>query len=139
MTTRAYAALYEHPHGTDVRIFVNEDDAWAWRTQLAKEWWEDEFADEPPSDDAIGPAYFDRMAEHDEFFSVHPCGIEGLPDQPAATDAAVSDPETEALMMQYGGLWGEHPQYPSTDWRTAVANDETRGSYWSWVVAQLED
>ncbi len=77
MTTRVYTALYEHPHGTDVRIFVNEDDAWAWRTRLAKEWWEDELADEPPSDDAIGAAYFDRMTERDEFFSVHPCAIEG--------------------------------------------------------------
>lgn len=41
-------------------------------------------------------------------------------------------------MMGNGGLWGEHPQCPSATWRAAVANGDTRASYWSWVVAQLE-
>lgn len=47
------------------------------------------------------------------------------------------DPGADAPMMGYGGLWGENPQCLATR-RAAGANGDTRASYWSWVVAQLE-
>ena len=51
---RVYVAIYEHRHGTDVRVFADEDQAMCWRTDLAKEWWSDAFEDDPPPDDEIG-------------------------------------------------------------------------------------
>ncbi|MFX9054117.1 hypothetical protein ABTN50_19390, partial [Acinetobacter baumannii] len=34
------------------------------------------------------------------------------------------------------GGWSEHPDHPLTDWRTEVANDDTRLGYWPWVAAR---
>ncbi len=43
------------------------------------------------------------------------------------------------LQAQYGGEWGEHPDFPVDDWQHAVANDDTRLGYWSWVKAQIDE
>ena len=50
----------------------------AWRTEIAKEWWDSEFrGDERPSDDEIGAVYFDRMRDGgEEFFSINACELE---------------------------------------------------------------
>jgi hypothetical protein len=66
-----HVAIYEHPHGEDVRVFHDKGDAWDWRTPCP-EWWSKEFDDESPSRDVIGPEYFDRMGDKDraEYFSV---------------------------------------------------------------------
>lgn len=74
-----YVAIYEHPHGTDVRVFTEEDQALRWRTGLAKEWWSNAFDDDPPPDDEIGEDYFERMLERDEFFSMQECHVEVAP------------------------------------------------------------
>ena len=37
---------------------------------------------------------------------------------------------------QYGGEWGEHPKYPSSDWKYEVSNGDTRLGYWEWVGSQ---
>jgi hypothetical protein len=71
-----HVAVYEHRHGTDVRAFQSLEVAYAWRTGIAREWWEDEIDDEPPPDDVIGERYFDRMADRGEYFSVHDCSLE---------------------------------------------------------------
>jgi len=34
---------------------------------------------------------------------------------------------------QHGGTWGEHPDYPVSDWQYEVANGDTRLGYWDWV------
>lgn len=34
--------------------------------------------------------------------------------------------------------WADDPDYPSSDWRAEVANEETRRGYWEWVAAQRE-
>ncbi|WEX09169.1 hypothetical protein [Chelativorans sp. AA-79] len=83
---RVYVAIYEHRHGTDVRVFADEAQAMCWRTGLAKEWWSDAFEDDPPPDDAIGEAYFERMLERDEFFSTMQCEVEAGDHRP--TDPA---------------------------------------------------
>lgn len=71
-----HVAIYEHRHGTDVRVFLAREQALFWRTVLAKEWWRNEFDDDPPSDDEIGEEYFSRMLERDEFFTTMSCNVE---------------------------------------------------------------
>ena len=34
--------------------------------------------------------------------------------------------------------WGEHPEYPMSEWRDEVANGDTRRGYWDWVASQIE-
>ncbi len=44
-------------------------------------------------------------------------------------------PETAStLAMQYRAC-GEHPRHRVADWQYAVANGNTRRSYWDWVAA----
>src|SRR5690606_36917326 len=61
-----HVAIYEHRHGTDVRVFLDCEEAMKWRTNLALEWWSDAFDDDPPAIEQIGGEYFDRMMERDE-------------------------------------------------------------------------
>ncbi len=42
------------------------------------------------------------------------------------------------LQEQYGGAWGEHPDFPVEDWQQEVAADDTRKGYWEWVKANIE-
>jgi len=72
-----HVAIYEHRHGTDVRVFLDAAQAQAWRTGIAREWWSNAFDDDPPPDHQIGDEYFDRMLERDEFFSTMTREIEG--------------------------------------------------------------
>lgn len=88
-----HVAIYEHPHGTDVRVFADANQAWAWRTGIAKEWWSNAFDDDPPPDDEIGEEYFERMLERDEFFSTVPRDIETGDHTPA--DPAGLDPNSD--------------------------------------------
>ena len=92
---RVYVAIYEHRHGTDVRVFADEDQAMCWRTDLAKEWWSDAFEDDPPPDDEIGEKYFERMLERDEFFSATQCEIETGDHAPTDPAGLGSIPDTE--------------------------------------------
>ena len=71
-----YVAIYEHPHGMDVHIFLNKDRALIWRTGIAQEWWSHAFDDDPPPEEEIGAEYFERMLERDEFFSIVTCDLE---------------------------------------------------------------
>jgi hypothetical protein len=34
------------------------------------------------------------------------------------------------LQEEYGGAWGEHPDFPVEDWQQEVAADDTRKGYW---------
>lgn len=47
-------------------------------------------------------------------------------------------PEQQELEEAYG-YWGEHPLYPLSYWKYAVANDDTRMGYWPWVEAKIEE
>jgi hypothetical protein len=46
--------------------------------------------------------------------------------------------EARALAETFGGIWAEHPRYPVEAWRYDVAEDNTRASYWDWVLAAIE-
>lgn len=87
-----YVAIYEHPHGMDVRVFVDAEQALSWRTGIAQEWWSNAFEDDPPPDDEIGEEYFERMLERDEFFSTLTCDLEISDPGPADP----SEPEDES-------------------------------------------
>lgn len=43
------------------------------------------------------------------------------------------------LANLYGGHWGEHPDYPASDWAGEAASDETRLGYWEWVLNKIEN
>ena len=79
-----HVALYEHRYGTDVRAFLDSEEAMHWRTEIAKEWWTDAFDDDLPPDDQIGDVYFERMLGRDEFFWTKACEIKR--DPPDSTD-----------------------------------------------------
>src|SRR3546814_19881833 len=42
------------------------------------------------------------------------------------------------LRENHGGVWGEDPEDPANDWRTAVENHYTRSGHWEWVAATSE-
>ncbi len=42
------------------------------------------------------------------------------------------------LKSQYAH-WDNHPEYPVEDWMYEVNNEDTRSSYWEWVVSQIEN
>jgi hypothetical protein len=50
------------------------------------------------------------------------------------TDRGLSEQELAEFYDELEG-WGEHPTYKMIDWRDAVARDETRLGYWSWVAS----
>jgi hypothetical protein len=46
--------------------------------------------------------------------------------------------EARAFAEEFGGIWGTHPEYPLADWQYSVASDDTRSSYWDWVLGEKE-
>lgn len=46
--------------------------------------------------------------------------------------------EARRLADQHGGVWSEHPQHDVESWHYHVANNDTRASYWDWVLTELE-
>lgn len=88
-----HVAIYEHPHGMDVRVFASEDQALGWRTRIAQEWWSHAFDDDPPPADESGAEYFERMLERDEFFSIQMCDLEVGGEAP--TDPTVPAPHAK--------------------------------------------
>jgi len=48
------------------------------------------------------------------------------------------DPLALELSKQFGGVWGEHPQYPAHTWREAINQNATRLGYWEWVKAEMD-
>lgn len=74
-TQRVAVAIYEHRHGTDVRVFARDEDALAWRRDIALEYYDQEIGgDRPETDDEIETAYWDLI--NDEYFNVESCPVE---------------------------------------------------------------
>lgn len=77
---KVVVAIHEHAFGEDVRVFTTEAGAYKWKTEIAKDYWAEEFPDEPkPHDDEIGEAYFDEMHNtgSPEFFKVYQKMVRG--------------------------------------------------------------
>lgn len=47
--------------------------------------------------------------------------------------------ETEKLMKQFGGINGEHPDFPVQAWGENAIDDCTRLSYWDWVLLEIKE
>ncbi len=45
---------------------------------------------------------------------------------------------SQRLAKDHGGYWGEHPEYPWSDWVGEVEGNSTRLGYWEWVAEQIE-
>lgn len=50
---------------------------------------------------------------------------------------SVHTDEVQALIDQYGGIWGEHPHYPRKDWVAAVSEGYSVLGYWETVHIEL--
>ncbi len=42
----------------------------------------------------------------------------------------------ERMKQKFGGVWGQHPDYPVADWQAEIENNDTRLGYWEWVEHQ---
>lgn len=42
------------------------------------------------------------------------------------------------ICEQFGGVWGEHLDFPVEYWQDEVSNDDTRLGYWDYVEARIE-
>lgn len=73
-----WIASYSHKYGEDLCAFSTEEKAWAWADQIAREWWGAEFVDEDLPEVEPGKAYFERMADLGEFFTVQESAIDPI-------------------------------------------------------------
>lgn len=91
-----HVAIYEHRHGTDMRVFRDRDQALNWRSHLAQTWWDTEFRDDPSPDSEICEEYFARMQDRgDEFFSITACPVD-------ADTLGTADPSRETSPSDTG-------------------------------------
>ena len=44
--------------------------------------------------------------------------------------------QTAGQLRKRYGYWGEHPEWPTSDWVYEVRNDDTRQGYWEWVSSK---
>jgi hypothetical protein len=73
--TSVVVAIYEDPRGMRVRAFQSEALAYAWKGEVARSWWEDEFGEEAPTQDDFVDTFFE---DQDEFhFDVCRVRVEG--------------------------------------------------------------
>ena len=69
-----YVAIYKPSKSAPkVRVFETEDDAYAWRKEIAENGWARSWTDEP---DDVANEYFDRVAAHGETFTVEDHEVE---------------------------------------------------------------
>ena len=76
---KVYVAVYETDYGTDIWVLSGRAKAQDKKDQLADEWWEHEFPDEPKPEGPAGDAYFSLMLNgvgNAEYFSVYEREIE---------------------------------------------------------------
>ena len=67
---KVFVAIYEHRHGSDVRVFDTFAKAQAWKDELGAECW-DNVSDDPQPEDPCGDEYFGLAGEScDEYFNV---------------------------------------------------------------------
>jgi hypothetical protein len=68
----------------------------------------------------------------------------GLTGETRDGDSAALEPEgktfAEKLANFFGteNSWGEHPNYPRSDWRYEVEHDNTGAAYWDYVASEIE-
>ena len=129
-STTVWAARYEHRHGADTQVFASLEAAEGWRTEIADEWWDQEFPGEGrPSQDDIGALYFERMREstRPEFFSIEPQVVTGADSTARARPVpAPASADRKVWVACYDHEYGTDVQVFDTEalaegWRTAIA------------------
>lgn len=73
-----WIASYRHKYGEDLCAFSTEEKAWAWADGIAREWWGEEIMNEDLPEVEPGKAYFERMADRGEFFTVQKSAIDSI-------------------------------------------------------------
>ena len=47
--------------------------------------------------------------------------------------------QTAREARRENGYWTSHPDHPIEDWRSEIANDNTRQGYWEWAFQREEE
>ena len=69
-----WVLVYDHRHGTSVETFTTKDAAEKARIDLAMEYWDSEIPSrihKPTNPEELAAVYFDYMADHSEYCSIH--------------------------------------------------------------------
>jgi hypothetical protein len=92
-TPTVHIAVYEHAHGSDVRVFTTHEAARAWKQEIAEKCWDIEMPSalkKPADTQEMINAYFEHVGEtQGEYFSIYNGMIEGEPLAAAPIFAAV--------------------------------------------------
>lgn len=70
-------------------------------------------------------------------FKIRPQLKETVPTTSSTDDKDLSAADLQAKYST-GNTWGKHPTRTPKEWKEAVANNDTRSSYWEWVVSEIE-
>lgn len=70
---KVFVAVYEHRHGTDVRVFKEWKSAQAWKDEIGADEWSC-VSDDPQPEDNCGDEYFDLVTG--EWFNIEECEVE---------------------------------------------------------------
>lgn len=104
MTKDVVVAVYEHRHGTDVRVFTTEAPAIQWRIAIAESWWSKEMptdVQKPADDQEMADTYFDFMGcqgDRSDYFNTYQSTVEG--DETLPTDEQ-SHADSMATMLKF--------------------------------------
>jgi hypothetical protein len=74
---KVYVAVYEFRHGNEIRVFDNIDKLEAWKSEIANEYFEEEFqglVEKPDNIQEVTEIYWDGV--EDEWFTVEICEVE---------------------------------------------------------------
>lgn len=73
-----WVAVYKHEYGSDIRVFTSRELCDEWADAIARDWWDNEFPDEPMPEKDPGIAYFRLMLEREdyEYLDVQQCAVE---------------------------------------------------------------
>jgi hypothetical protein len=74
-----YVAIYTHKHGIDYAVYRTAEKAYEWGEDIAREYWEDFYPDDPMPEEKVMQAYFNSANAwiHGEWFTVERKQIEG--------------------------------------------------------------
>ena len=141
---KLYTACIQHKHGENRYHSLSKEGVDADIEGFCSQWWaevEHRFPGETFTGKKLIENYFDAhdhdfLERSEDSLSLSPDEllealgqVRAAPARPAAsgpvTDAAPVDP------------WADHPVFGSDDWRTEVANGDTRQSYAEWVASRI--
>lgn len=142
-------ATHTHRHGCDIHLFKTPLRPEEFPSiQAVAEILDIDFESHRPgcslTDETLEFMCIDANYQIDEFDhrwrQVHPEPVDYI-------EAAEDHNSPEALKAKYDqsprpgageGSWGEHPEWPMSEWQLEAGEGNTRLGYWEWVSHQLE-